>query len=136
MLSIDDIMITHSTANQIPPYSPGIYISDFFLCNYLKDRVKNSHIHIFLKSVKNIGEDISMIPIDIMNIVVTNFIMGVRAVNRTVRWLQRAHRALNHVLSSNFCQFCKSRPIFSIFVSKKFPCCIDNITNILESYVK
>ena len=77
-----------------------------------------------------------MIPIDIMSIVVTNFIMGVRAVNTTVRWLQRAHRALNHVLSSNLRQLCKSRPIFSIFVSEKFPCCIDNITNISESYVK
>ena len=75
-------------------------------------------IHIFLKSGKNIGEEISMIPTDIMNIVVTNFIMGVRAVNRTVRWLQRAHRALNLVLSSNLRHICKSRPIFSIFVSE------------------
>ena len=77
-----------------------------------------------------------MIPVDIMNIVVTNFIMGVRAVNRTVRWLQRAHRALNHVLSSDLRQLCKSRPIFSIFVSEKFPCCIDCMTNVLKSYIK
>ena len=93
-------------------------------------------IQIFLKRGKNIGEEISMIPNDIMNIVVTNFIMGVRAVNRTVMWLQRAHHALNLILSSNLRHFCKSWPIFSIFVSEKFPCCIDCMTNILKSYVK